>query len=162
MDFKGQAAVLSVIFVLVGMVFLIPAITGKAVATVRGSATATCGPEKVECPLVWQADHLVSGWWVNKPSISGLDVTWRTGSNAALNEEGSVTYKIGQDNGERTAILNFDNPAVGFNKCSIGGSILSAGTASNDCKAGKGMDAQFTYTLHNSNPYHHHRTGEVL
>jgi len=159
MDYMGQTAVLSAILVLVGMVFLVPATTGKALATVRGSATATCGPEKVECPLVWQADHLVSGWWVNKPSISGLEVTWRTGSNTALNEEGSVTYKVGED----TAILNFDNPAVGSNKCSIGGSILSAGTASNDCKAGKGMDAQFTYTLHNSKfTPPHHPTGEVL
>ncbi len=152
MDYKGQTAVLSVIFVLVGMVFLVPAVTEKALATVRGSATATCGPQKVECPLVWQADHLVSGWWVNKPSISGLDVTWQTGSNVALNEEGWILYKV--EGG--TAQLWFSNPLVGSNECQV--NQLSSGMTGT-CHAGKGMDAQFTYTLHNSNPYHQHPTG---
>jgi hypothetical protein len=69
-----------------------------------------------------------------------LELTW---SPQPGDEKGSVTYKIGED----TAILNFDNPVVGFNKCSICGSILSAGTASNDCKVNSGQNAAFTYTL---------------
>jgi hypothetical protein len=44
MDFKGQTAVLSA-FVLVGMVFLVPAITEKAQASIKAVVTGTCGPE---------------------------------------------------------------------------------------------------------------------
>jgi hypothetical protein len=51
-------------------------------------------------------------------ALVALELTW---SPQPGDEKGSVTYKIGED----TAILNFDNPVVGFNKCSIGGSILS-------------------------------------
>jgi hypothetical protein len=150
MDYKGQTAVLSVIFVLVGMMFLVAAITEKALATVRGSATATCGPQKVECPLVWQSDHLVSGSWVNKPSISGLDVTWQTGGNAAGNEEGWVLYKVeGVE-----AQLWFNNPLVGSNECQVNLVPGKSSGMTGTCHAGKGMDAQFTFTLHNSNPYH--------
>ncbi len=45
MDYKGQTAVLSAILILVGMIFLVPAITEKALAIVQGRAYGTCGPE---------------------------------------------------------------------------------------------------------------------
>jgi hypothetical protein len=43
MDYKGQTTVLAAIFVLVGMVFLVPTITEKALAVVTGAVYGTCG-----------------------------------------------------------------------------------------------------------------------
>jgi hypothetical protein len=51
-------------------------------------------------------------------------------------EKGSVTYKVG----EETAVLSFDNPVIGFNKCSVSG-------IGGSCTAGRGQNAAFTYDL---------------
>jgi len=43
MDFKGRAAVLSAILILVGIIFLAPAITEKALAFVVAQVKGVCG-----------------------------------------------------------------------------------------------------------------------
>jgi uncharacterized membrane protein len=45
MDYKRQTTVLSVMFVLAGMVVLVPAITEKAEAKIFAEASGDCGPE---------------------------------------------------------------------------------------------------------------------
>jgi len=131
MDLKGQTTVLSAIFVLVGMMFLVPVITGKALATVH--ATASCG----NCKLIWSGQDLYKGKWVSEPTKEGTVVTWSTEGNPQPGDEkGVVTYKIGRD---RVNLL-FDNPLIGTNKCSV-----TAGFGT--CTAGSGYNAAFTYKL---------------
>src|SRR5215813_8306438 len=121
MDFKGQTALLSA-FVLVGMVFLVPAITENALAVVDATAEGVCGPEGQTHPCQFSlvGSHLDSGKWISKPTESGTLVTWSTTGLRGLfpgDEKGSVTYKVGDE----TAILSFDSPLVGSNKCSVSG-----------------------------------------
>ena len=54
MDYKGQTAVLSAFF-LVGMIFLVPAITEKALAGVDATATGTCvlKGKPIHANLLW-------------------------------------------------------------------------------------------------------------
>ncbi|MGA9150828.1 MAG: hypothetical protein WBZ36_09630 [Candidatus Nitrosopolaris sp.] len=153
MDYKGQTAALSVIFVLVGMMFLVPAINEKALAAIHATASGQCGPEGQThpCQFTLVSKHLdvcgevsragtaiptgTCGEWTSPPSESGTVVTWSTGGGGG-NERGSVTYKVGDER----AVLSFDNPMIGFNKCSVSG-------IGGSCAAGKGYNADFTYNL---------------
>jgi hypothetical protein len=141
MDFKGQTTILAAIFVLAGMIFLVPAITEKALAGVHATATGVCGPpgQTKACQFTFSAKDLNSrARWVSEPTPSGTFVTWSTvGNPQPSDEKGSVTYKIGED----TAILSFDNPVIGKNSCNVGGSV--GGT----CDAGSGQNAAFTYDV---------------
>src|SRR5215831_2716222 len=101
MDFKGQTAALSAVFVLVGMMFLVPAITEKALAIVNARATGTCGQPKgpyehtYPCEFTLVKKSLDKGKWASEPTQSGTVVTWSTTGNPAPGDEkGSVTYKI--------------------------------------------------------------------
>jgi hypothetical protein len=142
MDFKGQTTALSAIVVFVGMVFLVPAITEKALAAITGVATGTCGPEGQthRCQFSFVDKSLDLGKWIGTPTESGTKVSWSTTGNGVFglpgDEKGSVTYKVG----EETAVLSFDNPMIGFNKCSISG-------IGGSCTAGSGYNAVFTYNL---------------
>ena len=142
MDLRGQTALLSIIFVLVGMMVLVPAITEKALATVHATASGHCGPEGQThpCEFFFVSKFLRSkvGSWISEPSISGTLVTWST-TGGFGDEEGSVTYDVGG----QTAVLSFKNPLFGFNACSIGGNIGGS------CIAGAGQNAKFTYNLNN-------------
>ncbi len=149
MHFKGQTAVLSAIFVVVGMMFLVPVITEKALAAIhataegvcgltRGIATSTTGP----CHFTLVGSHLDFGQWTSQPTQSGTVVTWSTnGGNPIGDEKGSVTYKVTGPLTEETAVLSFDNPVFGSNKCSI------SGMAGSCTGPGKGYNADFTYNL---------------
>jgi hypothetical protein len=168
MDFKGQTAVLSAILVLVGIIFLVPAITEKALAeyeptikihaTAKGVCTAaTPNPNMPRvtnavvtqpCHFTWETDNLEKGKWTSPPSRSGTDVTWsaeavctaRLCLGGVLGESGiigSVTYKVG----EETAVLSFENPVIGYNKCSI------SGIGGSCTGPGKGYNAEFEYNL---------------
>ena len=152
MDYRGQTAVLSVILVLVGMMFLVPAITEKALAVIHATAKGVCGPEgeTSPCDFYQIARHLDEGKWVSEPTKEGTVVTWSTEGNPQPGDEkGSVTYYVcfkvcsfGGNGPSRVAIavLSFENPLVGSNKCGITG-------IDGDCTAGKGMNAEFTYNL---------------
>jgi hypothetical protein len=149
MDFKGQTAVLSA-FVLVGMVFLVSAITEKAQASIKAVVTGTCGPEGQTYPCVFTLvrKHLLYGSWQQEPSSGGENVGWKSIGGPDGNEEGSVTYRV---SGGGEAQLSFGNPMIGSNKCNV--VIVSGeGQLSGTCNAGKGYDAQFTYTLRGLNP----------
>jgi hypothetical protein len=145
MDFRGQTAVLSAVFVLVGLMFLVPAITEKALAIIKASATGTCGPEGQihPCNFALYNKHLYSGKWDFLPTDSGTSVSWETSGNPPPGDEkGWVQYNVGANPKVAANVrLDFDNPAEGSNKCDVVPS--SAGT----CHAGIGYIATFTYTL---------------
>ena len=149
MDFKGQTAVLSA-FVLVGMMFLVPAVIERALARIEATATGTCGPEGQThpCEFTLLGKNLYKGVWVQEPSESGTSVKWVTGGNIG-DEEGLVLYKVEGGRAE----LWFKNPLVGVgsishlvgsNECKIYSSTVES---SSSCTAGQGMDAKFTYNL---------------
>jgi hypothetical protein len=131
------------------MVFLVPSITKKALASITAVATGTCGPEGQTHPCQFSlvGKSLDFGKWIGTPTESGTKVSWSTTGNEKAqhlvieglpgDEKGSVTYKVG----EETAVLSFDNPMIGFNKCSISG-------IGGSCTAGSGYnDAVFKYDL---------------
>ncbi len=140
MDFKGQAAVLSA-FVLVGMIFLVPAMTEKALGAIHATASGECGTKTQAhpCQFTLVSRHLELGTWISQPTTSGTRVTWSTGGNVG-DELGWVLYNV--EGG--TAKLYFINPLVGSNECHLYN--LSAGMTGT-CHAGKGQYADFTYNL---------------
>jgi len=168
MDYKGRTVVLSA-FVLVGMMILVPAITGKALAGVKAVVTGTCGPEGQTHPCEFTLDSKGLSWgkWVVDPTPSGTSVGWETsGKPLGGKELGNVMYKVGE--GEAKANLVFSNPAVGEfnvgepplkNTCSVdiwkGSQIvpndLHESGLSGSCHAGSGVVATFTYTLRSVN-----------
>jgi hypothetical protein len=79
MHYKRQTAVLSVMFVLVGMMFLVPAITGKAMAQLVARADGNCGRLTGPCKIVLTGWHLEKGYWVKEPTHDGIFVTWSAG-----------------------------------------------------------------------------------
>jgi hypothetical protein len=143
MDFRGQTAVLAAIFVLVGTIFLVHAGTEKALAKVTAYVQGTCGSagHLHQCELILVGKTLDQGRWISEPTQAGTLVTWSTAGKPPFGDEkGSVTYNL---EGE-TAVLTFDNPLVGSNKCGV------TGSAHGDCTAGKGMSAVFMYALGSS------------
>jgi hypothetical protein len=141
MDFKGQTAVLSAMLVLVGMVFLVPAITEKALGGIHATASGECGTKTQThpCQFTLIGRHLGPGTWISQPTPSGTRVTWSTGGNVG-DEIGWVLYNV--EGG--TAKLYFINPLVGSNECHL--YELSAGMTGT-CHAGEGQNAEFTYNL---------------
>jgi hypothetical protein len=145
MDYRGHTAVLSAILVLVGMMFLVPAITEKALAVIHATAKGVCGPEGQTrpCEFVYTGARLSAselGAWVSNPTHSGTFVTWST-TGGGWDEKGFVKYNVSGPTGQKEmAVLSFENPLVGSNKCGITG-------IGGDCTAGKGQIAEFTYNL---------------
>jgi hypothetical protein len=167
MDFKGQTTVLPAIFVLVGMMILVPATTEKALAIIHATATGTCGIATNlgvlngivhPCEFSLMNKKLIEGVWRASPTQSGTRVGWDTAGSScagnfgcpAANEEGWVLYKVG--GGE--AKLHFNSPAVGSNKCDVeivSGKGPDGHGLTGTCYAGPGNSALFTYTLHSEN-----------
>jgi hypothetical protein len=157
MDYRGQTAVLSAILVLVGMMFLVHAITEKALAVIHATAKGVCGKDNPPytttrpCEFSLFSDHLDVGQWTSQPTQYGTVVTWSTKGYCVEgcigDEKGSVTYRIYNPldmKVQTRAVLSFENPLIGSNKCGVG---TSGGGLEGDCTAGKGMNADFTYNL---------------
>jgi hypothetical protein len=156
MDYRGQTAVLPAILVLVGMMFLVPAITEKALAAIHATARGTCGvdnpPYTTTRPCEFSIDdiHLDFGQ-ISQPTPHGTVVTWST-TGYGSDEKGSVTYLVCYNvstngacwHGSPKAVLSFENPLIGSNKCGV---ETSGEGLVGDCTAGKGMNADFTYNL---------------
>jgi hypothetical protein len=145
MDYRGQTAVLSAILVLVGMMFLVPVITGKALTVIHATAKGVCGPATQihSCQFTLVGSHLDTGTWISQPTQSGTLVTWSTTGGGMGDEKGSVTYNVGVGQQKETAVLTFEisyTHNIGSNKCGVIG--IGGG-----CDAGKGMNAEFTYDL---------------
>jgi hypothetical protein len=128
MGYKGQTTVLSVIFVLVGTMFVVPAITNeKALADSEGWATGTCGLPgfTTHCELILVRSDLTEGKWVNKPTPSGEFVKWNANSPTKYpilphNEKGIVVYKVGvQAGGELGLYFEYHSAGSGSTKCDV-------------------------------------------
>jgi hypothetical protein len=150
MDYKGQTTVLPTIFILVGIMFLVPATTEKALAGIHATASGTRGPsgDTKPCVFTWVSQKLDKGQWITEPTKSGTLVTWATKGETVVggSEIGNVVYKVGADHIAGEARLNFENPMFGSNKCSV--EIVSgAPNILGNCHAGSGMQASFTYNL---------------
>jgi hypothetical protein len=148
MDYKRQTTVLSVIFFVVGMIFLVPAITQKALAGIHAVAEGTCGiGDRTQPCEFWFVNKALGGSatakWISEPTKSGTRVTWATTAGGFGDERGYVTYSLG-DPAKNQVKLHFDNPAFGRNHCDV---IILSGPVSGSCHAGSGMKAEFTYTL---------------
>lgn len=141
--FLKKMTVLSAILVLVGMVFVVSAITEKALADVNAVATLTkCPPSQGQCSMTVAGSGLDSGKWVERPTASGDTVRWKT--TGPGNEQGAVTVEA---QGLKT-FLFFKNPWFGRNSCGIRGSVVSSHSSfGGSCEAGYGNNADFTYTL---------------
>jgi hypothetical protein len=143
MDYKRQTAVVA-IFALVGMMFVVPAITGKAMALpskVVARADGRCGTTPCDLRLITYV--LISGFWVITPTQDGTLVGWNAQAiHGVGNVAGVVTYGIIHD-GERvgTATFTFLNPLVGPNHCTI----VTIPSVPGACDKGSGHDAKFFY-----------------
>jgi hypothetical protein len=127
MDFKRQTAVLSAL-VLVGMMFLVPAITGGALgkttatvkATISGYPTLGLSADLVE-------KRLIEGKWVVEPRCVNIECTWTTeGSPLGGPEEGYVIYTFTSPPPIHTevplnakVIFKWHNPRFGTNTCDV-------------------------------------------
>jgi hypothetical protein len=114
MDYKRQTAVLSVMFILVGMMFLVPVMTEKALAMI--TARAHTGGGSYFSNLRW---HLDAGHWSSLPHlVSPAQIYWKTfppSAERGLVEAdwnlGSTHFRVGFD---------FNSPASGIgNSCSV-------------------------------------------
>jgi hypothetical protein len=139
MDYREQTAILLAIFVLAGMMFLVPAITEKALASIHAVARGTCG--STACQFTFLDKWLYNGRWTSEPTKTGTLVQWSTVRVPSGNELGSVTYRV---LGLGTAVLYFDNPTIGSNSCRI---TTDPSTPGQSCHAGSGYNARFDYTL---------------
>jgi hypothetical protein len=144
MDYKKQTTVLSVMFVLVGMMFVVPAMTEKGMAqisVVNARADGRCGTTPCDLRLITYV--LIHGFWRFTPTRDGTFVFWRAEAPHGLGTIlGAVTYGIFHD-GERvgTAIFTFLNPIVGPNACTI----TTIPSVPGACDKGSGHNAMFFY-----------------
>jgi hypothetical protein len=130
--------------IVVGMMFLVPTIPGKALAAINAVARGTCGTQP--CFFDFKSKSLEHGQWVTEPTESGTLVQWSTkGKSTGGEEAGSVTYDV---KGLGLVVMKFKNPTIGFNSCSI----VTHPDTHQTCMAGSGQIADFTYTLKGNNP----------
>lgn len=127
MDYKRQTTVLSVVFILAGMMLLVPAITDKVLAFTAGGATSGF-------PFHFSnlRSHLDAGKFKFGPTLSptGVIANWATAGTAVFggDEKGYVLVDVVCDIALAhvcdkggvvvgTATFHFNNPDSGANTC---------------------------------------------
>ena len=114
-DYKRTTTVLSVMFVLVGMMFLVPAMTEKALATIEAAAECV---ESCSGSFSNISGHMSAGMFLLPPMFRPFekDIIWITkGPGFYGNERGYVVANVGIFHGKVT--FYFNNPARGDNTC---------------------------------------------
>ena len=116
-DYKLQTVVSSGI-ILVGVMFLVPTITEKALAVTTGVLTGTCGPTGAThpCEFTFVVKYLRLGHWTLEPPQKCTDCRWQTKSGLSGNEMGSIIYKV-DDGKAGESESYFYNPLIGSNEC---------------------------------------------
>jgi hypothetical protein len=111
-DYKKQTIVLSVIFLLVATMFIVPAITEKALATIFGNAVSTRGD------FHNIGYHISPGFFVCLPMPCiknyGNVLQWKT-TGLGGSERGYVSARVGT----AQVFFHFSNPFRGPNTCSV-------------------------------------------
>jgi len=143
MDYKLQTRVLSVILVLVGMTFLVPAISGKAEAVINASVLLHEQAAKLTWTLL--ATHMGCGVFTKQPTQKGDQIAWNTrgtgGEMCYHHEEGFVKYGAGA--GDVT--FRFKSPFVGANTCEI---TVQNPALRGDCRITQGNTASAFYNVY--------------
>ncbi|HYA85031.1 MAG TPA: hypothetical protein VEH06_16530 [Candidatus Bathyarchaeia archaeon] len=142
-DYKGQTTVLSVILVLVGMIFLVPAITGKAEAVINATVLLHGQAAKLTWTLL--AAKMYCGVFTRQPTQKGDQIGWNTrgvgyGETCVGHEEGFVKYGTGA--GDVT--FDFKNPFIGTNTCKI---TVQNPALRGDCSIAQGNFASAFYNV---------------
>jgi hypothetical protein len=147
MDYKRQSTVLSVIFVLVGMMFLVPSITEKAMAF-EARADGKCG--NGPCILNFGSALLFQGKFVKEPT-SGTIVTWSAHRTILTHFpipilsgiDGRVAYRVPNHGNELVQFI-FNSPFIGPNSCKI--DIIPPVPGSHlACDKGSGLNPKYFY-----------------
>jgi hypothetical protein len=157
-DHNAQTAVmLLAIFLCGGMMFVVPSITEKAMATndntIEARAEGQCGPtgDVKPCILTWGGQHMYHGYFQLSPSKGPTEVaTWKSANNGrALDNEGYVYYEFGGNSAANRGIvqLDFYNPGNGANTCHVNVIKGGPGGASGRCTISSGNTALAVYTL---------------
>jgi hypothetical protein len=145
MDYKRQTTVLSIMFVFVGMMFLVPAMTEKAQASISAHA------ETPICCFSGVKYHMYVGKMVIPPFVSPLrktELTWFTMGNANRifgggDERGFVAADVGP--AHVPIQFNFFNPAKGSNTCSVDPPWLGKCDISGGTHAGVRFDVIYIF-----------------
>jgi len=135
-------------FVLVGMMFLVPAISEKAMALLVARADGKCG--NGPCILHFGGAILFDGKWFNTPT-SGTIVTW-SAHRIILTHfpipilsgiDGRVLYHVSY-HGNKIVQFIFNSPFIGPNSCKI--DIMPPVPGSHlACDKGSGLNPKFFY-----------------
>jgi hypothetical protein len=141
MDYKGQTTV-SVIFVLVEMIFMVPAISEKAEAVIN--ATVLLHGQAAKLTWTLREAHMNCGVFTRQPTQKGDQIGWNTrglGSETCYHEEaGFVKYGTGA--GDVT--FDFKSPFVGTNTCKI---TVQNPALRGDCSITQGNFASAFYNV---------------
>ncbi|HYA82311.1 MAG TPA: hypothetical protein VEH06_02515 [Candidatus Bathyarchaeia archaeon] len=117
MDYKGKTTVLSAILVLIGMIFLVPAISEKVAATTDATAS-TLQAGKMQLTFLEKRTPYKDTCWRQEPTQKGDIVKWSTKPCGLLDkyEEGFVKYS--SPSGDVTFYF-YNPPKIGGNTCSV-------------------------------------------
>jgi hypothetical protein len=151
MDYKRQTAVLSVMFILVGMMFLVSAMTEKAHARIVGNVRVEdvffCRHAHPTPPCFTNIQgHMYQGKFVRSPT-GLLSIHWETVGTSTIfgggTERGYVSATVlnryGGSFGPVT--FHFYNPAKGTNTCSVDPPTIGK------CTIAQGADATADYLV---------------
>jgi hypothetical protein len=144
MDYKQQTTVLSVIFVLVGMMILVPAITGKAEAVIN--ATVRLHGEAAKLTWTLLEAHMNLGVFTRQPTQKGDQIGWNTRGTDASGHDENGFVKYGTGAGDIT--FRFNNPFIGTNTCKM---TVENPTLRVDCSITQGNFASLTYNVYHVN-----------
>ncbi len=141
MHYKRQTAVLSVMFVLVGMIFLVPAITGKAEA--RINATALLHGQAAKLTWTLLEAKMFLGAFTRQPTQKGDQIGWSTRglSEQGYDENGFVKYGTGAGDVK----FDFNDPFIGKNTCKI---TVENPALRGDCSITQGNTASAFYNVY--------------
>ena len=139
-------------FVLVGMMFLVPAITGKAMANLVARADGKCGT--TPCYLSF-SNALVFAGKLSIPPTSGTVVNWSLHRTIlthfpfpiASGIDGIVAYRVGNV----IAHLYFNSPLIGPNSCKVEFTPSVPGSHW-ACDKGSGLNPKYFYFIELPSP----------
>jgi hypothetical protein len=145
MDYKRQTTVLSVIFVLVGMIFIVPATTGKAEAVIHASVLLHGQAAKLLWTLLAFGINS-SAEFTKKPTKKGDQISWNTQGLGLFGatENGFVKYATGPRYEGGDVVFRFHSPSFGENTCTI--TVLNP-TLHGDCRITQGNTASAFYNV---------------
>ena len=143
MDYKRQTTVLSVTFVLVGMIFLVPAITGNAEAIIRATVLLHGHAAKLTWTLL--AAEMIHGAFTERPTQKGDQISWTTHGFIIPPFGGDEVGFVKYGTGAGDVKFDFNDPFIGKNTCKI--TVENPGLRG-DCSITQGNTASAFYNVY--------------